>query len=49
MGNARYGMSDVTQILSQIEEGDGQAAEKLLPLIYQELRQLAARRLAHEP
>ncbi len=41
-------MSDVTQILSQIEEGDGQAAEKLLPLVYDELRKLAAKKLAHE-
>lgn len=30
-------MSDVTQILSQIEEGDSQAAERLLPLVYDEL------------
>ena len=30
-------MSDVTQILGQIEDGDGQAAEKLLPLVYDEL------------
>src|SRR6185503_10060075 len=42
------GMSDVTQILSQIEQGDPQAAEKLLPLVYGELRKLAAARLAHE-
>ena len=41
-------MSDVTQILSQIEDGDGHAAEKLLPLIYDELRRLAAEKLAHE-
>ena len=41
-------MSDVTQILSQIERGDPQAAEKLLPLVYDELRKLAAARLAHE-
>jgi len=34
-------MCDVTQILSQIEDGDGQAAEKLLPLVYDELRKLA--------
>ena len=39
-------MSDVTQILSQIEEGDGQAAAKLLPLVYDELRKLAASRMA---
>jgi RNA polymerase sigma factor (TIGR02999 family) len=38
----------VTQILSQIEDGDGQAAEKLLPLVYEELRKLAARKMAQE-
>jgi RNA polymerase sigma factor (TIGR02999 family) len=41
-------MSDVTQILSAIEEGDPHAAEELLPLVYDELRKLAAQRLAHE-
>jgi RNA polymerase sigma factor (TIGR02999 family) len=41
-------MSDVTQILSQIESGDPSAAEQLLPLVYHELRQLAAAKLAHE-
>jgi RNA polymerase sigma factor (TIGR02999 family) len=41
-------MSDVTDILSAIEGGDLQAAEKLLPLVYQELRRLAARRLGRE-
>jgi RNA polymerase sigma factor (sigma-70 family) len=41
-------MSDVTRILSAIEQGDPKAAEKLLPLVYKELRQLAARRLARE-
>src|SRR5262245_42045355 len=41
-------MSDVTRILSQIEQGDSQAAEKLLPLVYEELRKLAAERMAHE-
>ena len=41
-------MSHVTQILSQIEDGDGQAAEKLLPLVYEELRKLAAAKLAQE-
>lgn len=41
-------MSDVTQILSQIESGDPSAAEKLLPLVYDELRKLAADRLAKE-
>jgi RNA polymerase sigma factor (TIGR02999 family) len=41
-------MSDVTRILSQIETGDASAAEELLPLVYDELRKLAARRLAQE-
>ena len=41
-------MPDVTQILSQIELGDGSAAEQLLPLVYDELRKLAAARLAQE-
>ena len=41
-------MSDVTQILSQIESGDPAAAEQLLPLVYDELRKLAAVRLAQE-
>ena len=41
-------MNDVTHILSAIENGDPQAAEKLLPLVYDELRKLAAQRLAQE-
>jgi hypothetical protein len=41
-------MSDVTRILSQIEQGDPRAAEKLLPLVYDELRKLAAVKLAQE-
>src|SRR4030095_15186835 len=41
-------MSDVTQILSQIEHGDPSAADQLLPLVYDELRKLAAHKLAHE-
>jgi RNA polymerase sigma factor (sigma-70 family) len=41
-------MSDVTRILSQIDSGDPQAAEQLLPLVYDELRKLAAARLAQE-
>src|SRR5437762_2798589 len=41
-------MSKVTRILSQIESGDPQAAEQLLPLVYDELRKLAAVRLAQE-
>ncbi|HZT82945.1 MAG TPA: ECF-type sigma factor [Gemmataceae bacterium] len=41
-------MSEVTRILSAIDGGDPAAAEQLLPLVYDELRQLAAARLAHE-
>ena len=41
-------MSDVTRILSQIESGDPSAAEQLLPLVYEELRKLAAVRIAQE-
>ena len=41
-------MSDVTHILSQIESGDPSAAEQLLPLVYEELRKLAAAKLAQE-
>jgi len=41
-------MSDVTQILAQIEDGDVQATERLLPLVYDELRKLAAQKMAQE-
>ncbi len=41
-------MSDVTQILSRIERGDPTGASELLPLVYEELRQLARSKLAHE-
>jgi RNA polymerase sigma factor (TIGR02999 family) len=41
-------MSEVTRILSAIEQGDPHAAEQLLPLVYDELRQLAAERMAQE-
>jgi RNA polymerase sigma factor (TIGR02999 family) len=41
-------MSDVTQILSQIEQGDPSAAELLLPLVYDELRKLAAAKMGQE-
>ena len=41
-------MSDVTQILSEIEQGDPVAAERLLPLVYDALRQLATAKLANE-
>ena len=41
-------MSEVTRILSAIEQGDPRAAEQLLPLVYDELRKLAAQRLSRE-
>src|SRR3989304_1495610 len=41
-------MSDVTRILSAIEQGDPSAAEKLLPLVYEELRRLAAQKMVQE-
>ena len=41
-------MTDVTRIFSAIEHGDARAAEQLLPLVYDELRKLAAQKLAHE-
>ena len=41
-------MSDVTQILNAIEQGDGQAADKLLPLVYEELRRMAAQKMSRE-
>src|SRR5947209_12924034 len=42
------GMADFTHLLDAAAQGDAQAAEQLLPLVYDELRQLAARKLAHE-
>ena len=41
-------MREVTRILSAIEQGDPRAAEQLLPLVYGELRRLAAEKMAHE-
>ena len=41
-------MSDVTQILERVEKGDGKAAEELLPLVYDQLRKLAAQKMAQE-
>jgi RNA polymerase sigma factor (TIGR02999 family) len=41
-------VSDVTQLLSAIDAGDPKAADQLLPLVYEELRKLAAQRMAHE-
>jgi len=42
-------MSDVTRILNAIERGDTKATDELLPLVYEELRLLAAQKLSHEP
>jgi RNA polymerase sigma factor (TIGR02999 family) len=42
-------MSDVTRILNAIERGDAGATDELLPLVYEELRILAAQKLSHEP
>ena len=42
-------MTDVTRILNAIEQGDAKAADELLPLVYQELRLLAAQKLSYEP
>ncbi len=42
-------MADVTRILNAIERGDAKATDELLPLVYEELRLLAARKLSHEP
>ena len=41
-------MSDVTRILAAIEQGDARAADELLPVVYQELRRLAAQKMSHE-
>jgi len=41
-------MSDITQVLNAIAQGDPHAAEQLLPLVYDELRRLAARKMVHE-
>ena len=42
-------MSDVTRILVAIEQGDAKAADELLPLVYEELRRLAAHKMSQEP
>jgi len=42
-------MSDVTRILNAMDRGDAQASHELLPLVYEELRLLAAQKLSHEP
>src|SRR5260221_11542270 len=41
-------MSDVTRILEAIQQGDGRAADELLPLVYEQLRRLAAHKMANE-
>ena len=41
-------MTEITRILAAIDQGDPRAAEQLLPLVYDELRRLAAQKLAHE-
>ena len=41
-------VSDITQILERVEQGDGKASEELLPLVYEELRRLAAHKMANE-
>ncbi len=46
--SARHSMSDVTRILERAHQGDRQASEELLPLVYEELRKLAAARMAQE-
>lgn len=45
---AATAMTEVTRILSAIEQGDDSATEQLLPLVYEELRKLAAQKMAHE-
>jgi RNA polymerase sigma factor (TIGR02999 family) len=42
-------MSDVTRILNRVQQGEAQASEELLPLVYDELRRLAAHKMADEP
>ena len=42
-------MRDVTQLLNSIDQGDPEAAEELLPMVYEELRKLAAARMAQQP
>jgi RNA polymerase sigma factor (TIGR02999 family) len=48
MDASKHVPGDVTLILSRIEQGDGHAAEELLPLVYEELRKLAAAKMAQE-
>src|SRR5213596_1168928 len=46
---SRSVMADLTQILQAVEEGEEQSSQRLLPLVYEELRRLAAARMALEP
>jgi len=46
--STQLSLSDVTRILEAMERGEGQAAEQLLPLVYAELRPLAAHKMAKE-
>ena len=48
MSDSKSNASEVTRILSAIQNGNAQAAKELLPLVYDELRRLAAFKLAHE-
>ena len=41
-------MSEITRVLNRVQQGDANAAEELLPLVYQELRKLAAQKMANE-
>ena len=41
-------MTDITRILTAIEQGDGKSTDELLPLVYQELRRMAAHKMASE-
>ena len=42
-------MSDITRILDRVQQGDPKAAEELLPVVYEELRKLAAAKIAQQP
>ena len=43
------GVSDVTRILNAIERGDAQSTDELLPVVYQELRRMAAHKMSNQP
>ena len=48
-GIIRSSMNEITQVLQRIQQGEPSAAEALLPLVYEELRKLAAQKMAQEP